>query len=158
MWFNEKVYLTYFLFHNFVDEFHEECHDETVTEMVTETIMEEQCTGKVISAFGIKKKILSNHILIPTLDILFRQFTMFIKVLVAFVFRTRTSLKNFYECCYITSISNLLLFSWFCRWGSWRMYWHNCYQMHTKIWGTSCWITCCCNDKKYLPWFHWKKM
>ena len=56
------LYLIYFFFHNFVDEFHEECHDETVTEMVTETIMEEQCTGKVIIAFGIKKKILSNHI------------------------------------------------------------------------------------------------
>ena len=116
------LYLIYFLFHNFVDEFHEECHDETNTEMVVETIMEEQCTGKVIFAFRIKKKILN------------------------------------LECCDITSISNLLLFSWFCRWGSWRMYWHNCYQMHTKIWGTSCWITCYCNDKKYLPWFHWKKM
>ena len=59
LWFSEKVYITYFLFHNFVDEFHEECHDETNTEMVIETIMEEQCTGKVIIAFRIKKKILN---------------------------------------------------------------------------------------------------
>ena len=27
----------------------QECHDETITEMLTETIMEQQCTGKVIS-------------------------------------------------------------------------------------------------------------
>ena len=59
--FNEKVYLTYFFFHNFVDEVHEDCHDETITEMVTETVMEEQCIGKVISVSRIKKIILSNH-------------------------------------------------------------------------------------------------
>ena len=31
------------------DKTRQECHDETITEMVTETIMEQQCTGKVIS-------------------------------------------------------------------------------------------------------------
>ena len=34
----------------------EECHDETVTELVTETVMMEQCTGKLISVSGIKRK------------------------------------------------------------------------------------------------------
>ena len=36
-------------YHNFVDKTRQECHDETITEMGTETIMEQQCTGKVIS-------------------------------------------------------------------------------------------------------------
>ena len=36
-------------------ESHQECHDETITEMVTETIMEQQCTGKVISIPVIRK-------------------------------------------------------------------------------------------------------
>ena len=48
------------IFQKFVDEDRQECYDETVTEMVTETVMEEQCTGKVISVFGIKK-FLSYH-------------------------------------------------------------------------------------------------
>ena len=33
----------------FVEKTRKECHDETITEMGTETIMEQQCTGKVIS-------------------------------------------------------------------------------------------------------------
>ena len=48
------------IFQKFVDEDRQECHEETVTEMVTETVREEQCTGKVISVFGIKK-FLSYH-------------------------------------------------------------------------------------------------
>ena len=37
------------------DKTRQECHDETITEMVTETIMEQQCTGKVISISVIRK-------------------------------------------------------------------------------------------------------
>ena len=38
-----------------VDNTRKECHDETITKMVTETIMEQQCTGKVISISVMKK-------------------------------------------------------------------------------------------------------
>ena len=38
-----------FILSYFVDKTRQECHDETITEMGTETIMEQQCTGKVIS-------------------------------------------------------------------------------------------------------------
>ena len=38
-----------------VDNTRQECHDETITKMVTETIMEQQCTGKVISISLMKK-------------------------------------------------------------------------------------------------------
>ena len=41
----------------------QECHDETITEMVTETIIEQQCTGKLISISEMKQNLL-NHILI----------------------------------------------------------------------------------------------
>ena len=49
-------------YHNFVDKTRQECHDETITEMGTETIMEQQCTGKVISISVIRKKYPLNYI------------------------------------------------------------------------------------------------
>ena len=42
-----------FILSYFVDKTRQECHDETITEMGTETILEQQCTGKVISTSGI---------------------------------------------------------------------------------------------------------
>ena len=53
--FNEKnISVNCIFYHNFVDKTRQECHDETITEMGTETIMEQQCTGKVISISIIK--------------------------------------------------------------------------------------------------------
>ena len=45
-----------FILSYFVDKTRQECHDETITEMGTETILEQQCTGKVISTSGIWKR------------------------------------------------------------------------------------------------------
>ena len=46
-----------FILSYFVDKTRQECHDETITEMGTETIIEQQCTGKVISISVIRKNV-----------------------------------------------------------------------------------------------------
>ena len=54
---NEKnISVNCIFYHNFVDKTRQECHDATITEMGTETIMEQQCTGKVISISVTRKK------------------------------------------------------------------------------------------------------
>ena len=49
----KKIHQFYcnFILSYFVDKTRQECHDETITEMGTETIMEQQCTGRIISIF-----------------------------------------------------------------------------------------------------------